>query len=206
MRIYSSNELPEPKTMYLATAEANNLAAVHASLEYYRAEMEGVCGGARPYEDPAVIESRHAELRAEAGRRFAARKKMGGAEFSRRYQQQLDSEIDTYYTECVRQNEQKNVFRTARTPGTLFLTIVLAYVLYCVLDLIGMRCVLFSSVLFFALITLSRRFRPEPSGVLLMDHHVCHVCGARLLGICALHWQLLGSWHFHRQPILCSSY
>ena len=139
MNIYASNELPEPKTMYQATAEANNLAAMHASLEYYRAEMEAVCGGARPFEDPALIAQRHAALHAEAVRRFASRKKMGGAEFSKHYQQQLDDEIATYYTECLRQNEQKNVFRTARTPGTLFLTLLLAYTLYCVLDLVGAR-------------------------------------------------------------------
>ena len=104
MKIFSSNELPEPKTMYQATAEANNLAAVHASFEYYRAEMDAVCGGARPFLSPALIAQSHAAFYAEALLRFAARKKMGGAEFSKRYQRKLDDEITTYYIECLRRN------------------------------------------------------------------------------------------------------
>ena len=40
MKIYQQNELPEPKTMLRATAEANNLAAAQ---EKYVEEMDKVC-------------------------------------------------------------------------------------------------------------------------------------------------------------------
>ena len=43
MEIYQQDELPEPKTMLRATAEANNLAALEAAKEKYIEEMDKVC-------------------------------------------------------------------------------------------------------------------------------------------------------------------
>ena len=43
MEIYQQDELPEPKTMLRATAEANNLAALAAAQEKYVEEMDKVC-------------------------------------------------------------------------------------------------------------------------------------------------------------------
>ena len=42
MKIYQGEELPEPKTMLQATAEANNLAAVANAKNLYTKEMEEV--------------------------------------------------------------------------------------------------------------------------------------------------------------------
>lgn len=42
-RIFESDELPEPKSMLLATAEANNLAAKALAKEFYVHAMEQVC-------------------------------------------------------------------------------------------------------------------------------------------------------------------
>lgn len=39
--IYQGNELPEPKSMLEATAEANNLSAVASAKEMYSSSMEG---------------------------------------------------------------------------------------------------------------------------------------------------------------------
>lgn len=44
--IFQGEELPEPKSMLMATAEANNLAAVASAKEHYRVEMEKVCSPA----------------------------------------------------------------------------------------------------------------------------------------------------------------
>lgn len=42
MKIYQSEELPEPKSMLQATAEANNLNAQNAARDRYMKEMEKV--------------------------------------------------------------------------------------------------------------------------------------------------------------------
>lgn len=42
MEIYQSEQLPEPKSMLKATAEANNLAAQVTALDKYNKEMEQV--------------------------------------------------------------------------------------------------------------------------------------------------------------------
>ena len=42
MEIYQSEQLPEPKSMLKATAEANNLTAQVTSLDKYNKEMEQV--------------------------------------------------------------------------------------------------------------------------------------------------------------------
>ncbi|XP_033966727.1 atlastin-1 isoform X2 [Pseudochaenichthys georgianus] len=45
IKIYQGEELPHPKSMLQATAEANNLAAVAAAKDLYSKKMEQVCGG-----------------------------------------------------------------------------------------------------------------------------------------------------------------
>ena len=42
MKIFQGQELPEPKSMLLATAEANNLAAVASAKVLYQRKMEEV--------------------------------------------------------------------------------------------------------------------------------------------------------------------
>ena len=42
MAIYQQDNMPEPKTMLRATAEANNLAALASAQELYATEMDKV--------------------------------------------------------------------------------------------------------------------------------------------------------------------
>eukprot|EP00063_Salmo_salar_P078207 XP_014053042.1 PREDICTED: atlastin-3-like [Salmo salar] len=48
IKIYQGEDLPHPKSMLQATAEANNLAAVAAAKDQYYKNMEKVCGGDVP--------------------------------------------------------------------------------------------------------------------------------------------------------------
>lgn len=63
MAIYKGNELPEPKSMLVATAEANNLTAVAAAKEMYSQQMEDVCGGTRPYLSSGHLEAEHMRVK-----------------------------------------------------------------------------------------------------------------------------------------------
>lgn len=66
MAIYKGNELPEPKSMLVATAEANNLTAVAAAKDIYAQLMEDVCGGNKPYLSSAHLDSEHGRIKEKA--------------------------------------------------------------------------------------------------------------------------------------------
>ncbi|XP_060118263.1 atlastin-1 isoform X1 [Heteronotia binoei] len=156
IKIYQGEELPHPKSMLQATAEANNLAAVAASKDTYNRRMEEVCGGDRPFLAPSDLQSKHLELKDEAVRQFRSVKKMGGEEFSRRYLQQLENEIDEVYVQYIKHNDSKNIFHAARTPATLFVVIFITYVTAGVTGFIGLDIIasLCNMVMGLTLITL----------------------------------------------------
>uniref|UniRef100_A0A8C3KU48 Atlastin-1 n=1 Tax=Calidris pygmaea TaxID=425635 RepID=A0A8C3KU48_9CHAR len=138
IKIYQGEELPHPKSMLQATAEANNLAAVATAKDTYSRRMEEVCGGDKPFLAPSDLQTKHLELKEEAVKLFRGVKKMGGEEFSRRYLQQLENEIDELYIQYIKHNDSKNIFHAARTPATLFVVIFITYVIAGVTGFIGL--------------------------------------------------------------------
>uniref|UniRef100_A0A674MMK7 Atlastin GTPase 1 n=1 Tax=Takifugu rubripes TaxID=31033 RepID=A0A674MMK7_TAKRU len=156
IKIYQGEELPHPKSMLQATAEANNLAAVAAAKDLYNKKMEDVCGGDRPFLAPNELQARHGAIREEALQVFRGVKKMGGEEFSRRYLQQLESEIDEVFVQYIKHNDSKNIFHAARTPATLFVVIFVMYVAAGITGFVGVDIIasLCNMILGLALITL----------------------------------------------------
>ncbi|MBN3291481.1 ATLA1 protein, partial [Polypterus senegalus] len=156
IKIYQGEELPHPKSMLQATAEANNLAAVAAAKDLYTKKMEQVCGGDRPFLAPSELQARHGDLKDEALRLFRSVKKMGGEEFSRRYLQQLETEIDEVFLQYIKHNDSKNIFHAARTPATLFVVIFVMYVAAGITGFVGVDVIasLCNMILGLALITL----------------------------------------------------
>uniref|UniRef100_A0AAR2JBT9 Atlastin GTPase 2 n=1 Tax=Pygocentrus nattereri TaxID=42514 RepID=A0AAR2JBT9_PYGNA len=141
MKIYQGEELPHPKSMLQATAEANNLAAVAGAKDIYNKSMEEVCGGDKPYIAPADLERIHKDLKQKSIQHFRAVKKMGGEEFCRRYQEQLEAELDEAYANFVKHNDGKNIFYAARTPATLFAIMFAMYVISLVTGFVGINSV-----------------------------------------------------------------
>ncbi|XP_050982789.1 atlastin-1 [Labeo rohita] len=156
IKIYQGEELPHPKSMLQATAEANNLAAVAAAKDLYNRKMEEVSGGDRPFLAPSELQSRHLGIREEALALFRSVKKMGGEEFSRRYLLQLETEIDELFVQYIKHNDSKNIFHAARTPATLFVVIFVMYVAAGITGFVGVDIIasICNMVLGFALITL----------------------------------------------------
>ncbi|KAG7228561.1 hypothetical protein INR49_007735 [Caranx melampygus] len=138
IKIYQGEELPHPKSMLQATAEANNLTAVAGAKDMYSKNMELVCGGDKPYIAPADLERCHEEFREHSVRFFRSVKKMGGDEFCQRYQNQLESELDAAFTNFSKHNDGKNIFYAARTPATLFAVMFVTYVVSGVTGFIGL--------------------------------------------------------------------
>lgn len=138
MIVYSGDELPEPKSMLVATAEANNLAAVAAAKEVYHSMMEGVCGGTKPFLSSNVMESEHKRIKTQALDQFTKKRKMGGEEFSETYKIKLESDIDELFIQFKQHNETKNIFKAGRTPAVFFVLAVALYILSGIFGLVGL--------------------------------------------------------------------
>lgn len=138
IKIYQGENLPEPKTMLMATAEANNLAAVANAKDQYYKNMEKVCGGDLPYMAPDSLEEKSKFFVKEALHTFTSTKKMGGQEFCERYRSELEKELEEMWQSYAKHNESKNLFSAFRTPAVLFVLICLLYILSGVFVFLGM--------------------------------------------------------------------
>lgn len=138
MAIYKGNELPEPKSMLVATAEANNLTAVAAAKDVYSQLMEDVCGGNKPYLSTAHLDSEHNRIKEKALHQFSSIRKMGGKEFSEKYHEKLEQDLDESYVTFKAHNESKNIFKAARTPAVYFAIAVVMYIFSGIFGLVGL--------------------------------------------------------------------
>lgn len=157
INIYQGDTLPEPKTMLVATAEANNLSAVSDAKETYMQLMEDVCGGGKPYMKSTELEIEHLRSKDKAIEQFNAKRKMGGEEFSEKYRDQLATDIDEAFVNFQSHNESKNIFKSARTPSVFFLIAVIGYILSGIFGLVGLITIanLFNLIMGVALLTLA---------------------------------------------------
>lgn len=137
MNIYKGSELPEPKSMLEATAEANNLSAVAAAKEMYTQLMEAACGGDKPFLSSEHLEAEHMRARDRAEDVFKSRRKMGGDEFSEKYQESLMKDVQDQFVQYQGHNDSKNVFKAARTPSVLLSVSLVFYILSGIFSLIG---------------------------------------------------------------------
>lgn len=137
MDLFSGDELPEPKSMLVATAEANNLSAVAAAKESYHTAIEALCGGDKPFVNSARLEAEHLKFKDRAIQQFCSKRKMGGDEFSESYRLKLEKDIDDDYAQFKSLNVSKNIFKAFRTPVTIIIAVVLVYMLSGVFSLFG---------------------------------------------------------------------
>ncbi|XP_028171840.1 atlastin-like isoform X2 [Ostrinia furnacalis] len=129
MTIFNGSELPEPKSILEATAEANNLSAIAEAREVYDALMDEVAGGTRPYLQPKVLEQEHRRAKDKALHAFHSKRKMGGQELANTYSVQLVKELDELFEQLRAHNEGKNIFKMAITPAVLAVLMLLGYLL-----------------------------------------------------------------------------
>lgn len=157
MAIYKGNELPEPKSMLVATAEANNLTAVAAAKDLYTQLMDEVCGGNRPYLNTAHLEAEHLRIRDKALLQFSTKRKMGGEEFSEKYRDGLENDLEDQFTSYRVHNENKNIFKAARTPAVYFSVAIIMYILSGIFGLVGLYAIanICNLVMGIALLTLA---------------------------------------------------
>lgn len=139
IKMYDSDELPEPKSMLQATAEANNLSAVATAKEQYIRDMEEFCGGDKPYVGPDILKEKHENALSSSLEFFDSKRKMGGPEFSLPYRTRLEEELIQEYERFVANNDSKNVFAAARTPAVFLSLMVVCYIIAGLFGILGLE-------------------------------------------------------------------
>lgn len=148
--------MPQPKSMLEATAEANNLAAVSSAKALYVRNMEEICGGDSPYLNSETLQREHENCFNAAVQLFKKTRKMGGTEFSIAYLQKLEEDITEQFTYFARANDNKNLFKSMRTPAVLITLMIMDYILQEIFQFVGLDSVagIFTSIFFIATIAL----------------------------------------------------
>ncbi|CAD5123328.1 DgyrCDS11685 [Dimorphilus gyrociliatus] len=139
IKMYDSDELPEPKSMLQATAEANNLSAVATAKEQYIRDMEEFCGGDKPYVGPDILKEKHDHYLNSTLEFFDSKRKMGGPEFSLPYRTRLEEELIQEYERFISNNDSKNVFAAARTPAVFLSLMIICYLIAGILGILGLE-------------------------------------------------------------------
>uniref|UniRef100_UPI00398E65FB atlastin-2-like isoform X2 n=1 Tax=Pristiophorus japonicus TaxID=55135 RepID=UPI00398E65FB len=138
IKIFQGDDLPHPRSILEATAEANNRSAITLAKEYYHNAMEQMCGGDKPYMAPSKLRERHFVYRETAVEKFGSMKKMGGSRMSERYQQQLEADMDEMLESYLKFNRSKNFFSIVRTPAAMLLVIIIMQLVSGFLGLLGL--------------------------------------------------------------------
>lgn len=114
------------------------MTAIAAAKELYNHLMEDVCGGTKPYLSTGHLEAEHFRVKDKSIFQFLAKRKMGGEEFTEKFRQQLDDDIEEIFTMYRAHNESKNIFKAARTPAVYFALAVIFYILSGIFGLVGL--------------------------------------------------------------------
>lgn len=137
--VFNGTELPEPKTILNATAEANNLAAVARSKAVYMKEMEEICGSDTPFMTSAELREQHNRCQTNAVQLFNTAKKMGGPELADNFRTRLLEDIQDAFESFVRINNSKNLFKSMKTPAVLVTLMVVNYIFQEFFQLLGLN-------------------------------------------------------------------
>ncbi|KAF6777707.1 hypothetical protein AHF37_02825 [Paragonimus kellicotti] len=115
-----------------------------------------VCGPDKPYMNPSDLEVAHTRAFTAAVQKFSKTRKMGGAEYSARYLERLQSTLQQLGNEYRVANTNKNIFQTFRTPAVFVVILVIFYLITGISEFIGLSTVtnMFLFPFYMALVTL----------------------------------------------------
>ena len=133
--------------------------------------MLQVCRGEQPYIGPEKLHKHHTQIMEESLKHFHSMKKMGGPEFSTKFAEKLQEDMEELYVNFQKHNDSKNIFAAARTPAVFFSFMAALYILASVLGMLGLEslanvCNLFVVVFLLSICTWAYcRFSGEYVGV-----------------------------------------
>lgn len=139
IKIYQSDDLPAPKTIFMATAEINNISAVSNAKQIYNDSMERICGGIQPYLNPKTLYLVHLEAKERAIELFCNSYKMGGEEFSKPFHENLEKDIEKTFQNYIVLNDNKNITKIVETPLILISVAITVHFLAKIFFLINLK-------------------------------------------------------------------
>ncbi|XP_067130783.1 atlastin-1-like isoform X2 [Centruroides vittatus] len=129
IKVYQNDDLPAPKTIFMATAEINNINAVHNAKKIYNDTMERICGGIQPYLNPRTLYLVHLEAKNKAIELFNNAYKMGGEEYSKSFRESLEKDIENLLQNYIVLNDSKNITKLVETPLILITIAIITHFL-----------------------------------------------------------------------------
>ncbi|KAI1306717.1 Atlastin-1 [Halotydeus destructor] len=93
VKIFTSGGLPEPGSIWEATAEANHQAAASAARDHYLTNMNTAFGTNTPAVSPSVFDSKQAQVYKDAMAVYHGQKKMGSKEFGAPFLTKLEETL-----------------------------------------------------------------------------------------------------------------
>ncbi|KAH9380054.1 hypothetical protein HPB48_020605 [Haemaphysalis longicornis] len=89
VEIFHNDTLPEPRSMFEATADANNFMAVQRAIDHYRNGMEKELQGAKQYLDDKSLREKHQQMEESALELFDNVQNLGGVTHSKHLKDEL---------------------------------------------------------------------------------------------------------------------
>eukprot|EP01103_Thecamoeba_quadrilineata_P005153 TRINITY_DN14989_c0_g1_i1.p1 TRINITY_DN14989_c0_g1~~TRINITY_DN14989_c0_g1_i1.p1 ORF type:complete len:562 (-),score=123.83 TRINITY_DN14989_c0_g1_i1:32-1717(-) len=123
--MYSSEDLPEPKTMLEVTGLAHNSATKDQALKYFNQKMRDFIEV--PVDEDTFNEHAH-QIKEEALRIYTAKKKMGGQDIIMKFHDELLDQINQAYRNYEESNKNKSRLTSLRTPLMITLLLLVSYI------------------------------------------------------------------------------
>uniref|UniRef100_H0WLH2 Atlastin GTPase 2 n=1 Tax=Otolemur garnettii TaxID=30611 RepID=H0WLH2_OTOGA len=141
IKIYQGEELPHPKSMLQVECSACRKIAIGRRWRHVDFSQLNCFNSLNLLTVNNLLWGRHLWLKGVGCWPHMLEKKMGGDEFCRRYQDQLEAEIEETYANFIKHNDGKNIFYAARTPATLFAVMFAMYIISGLTGFIGLNSI-----------------------------------------------------------------
>ncbi|XP_077557296.1 atlastin-2-like isoform X3 [Haemaphysalis longicornis] len=109
VEIFNKGDLPEPRTMFEATIEANNLTAVRKAIEHYSNGMKEVLPGDEQYLDRKSLHEQHQRVEESALEVFDNVPMLGGVTYSNHHKDELKKVINELFEGFTERNKAARV-------------------------------------------------------------------------------------------------
>ena len=131
-KVLSGTDLPEPKTLYMATADGNNNVALTEAKDLYnRIMIEQVMGGQTKYVEPLLLKAEHQRVKQIVMQHFDDFKKVGGDDYAEQFRNKLDQDLEIIFRQMYMANHTRKHWywrKPAMYAGAAFSFIALSQI------------------------------------------------------------------------------
>ncbi|XP_077528703.1 atlastin-2-like isoform X1 [Haemaphysalis longicornis] len=117
VEIFHKDTLPEPRSMFEATADTNNFMAVRRAIDHYRNGMKKELHGAKQYLDDKTLLEKHQQVEKSALELFDNVQNLGGVTHSMHYKDGLKKMISESFEFISQRNQAARTAANANASG-----------------------------------------------------------------------------------------